>query len=55
MPESRSFDELDGRRAPGLIRKVEFRRQLPCVKIGEMEDGIDRFRHWSFGEERHVQ
>jgi hypothetical protein len=45
VTESKSFDELDGGRAPGLIRKVEFRRQLSCVKIDEIEEGIDRFRH----------
>jgi hypothetical protein len=45
VPKSKSFDELDEGRAPGLIRKVEFRQQLPCVKIDEIEEGIDRFRH----------
>jgi hypothetical protein len=44
LPESKSFVKLDGGRAPGLIRKVEFRRQSPCVKTGEIGEGVDRFR-----------
>jgi hypothetical protein len=39
LPESKSFIELDGGRAPWLIPKIELQRQFLCGKIGEMGVG----------------